>query len=133
MDFKLIYVVAEAEWSVEGTSRGLQQCHYVVGKVDGGVEDACVSLPTRRKESNICPVSNTTLDSCGTELLVRRKLTFSSLYELNLEFALVLVGFFSPSCYRVQYFISPEITFSSFSPWCDVFKVPLKMNRPSSP
>lgn len=43
-----------------------------------------VGLPTQRKESNICPISNTMLDSRGTELLVRRKLTFSCIYELNL-------------------------------------------------
>lgn len=57
----------------------------------------CVSLPTQRKESNICAISNTMLESCGTELLVRRKLTFSCIYELNLYFALVLI-FFSLSC-----------------------------------
>lgn len=59
-----------------------------------GMEDVCAGLPTQRKESNICPISNATLGSSGTELLVRRKLTFSCVYELSLWFTLGLI--FSP-------------------------------------
>lgn len=66
----------------------------MVGNVDGKVGDECLGLPTQRKESNVCPISNIMLDSCGTELLVRRKLTFSCIYELSLSFALFLI--FSP-------------------------------------
>lgn len=58
------------------------------------MEDVCAGLPTQRKESNICPLSNATLGPSGTQLLVRRKLTFSCVYELSLCFTLGLI--FSP-------------------------------------
>lgn len=87
------------------------------GEGGQGMEGECVRLPTQRKESNVCPVSNAMLGSSGTELLVRRKLTFSCVYELNLWLTLGLISPpCPPSCYRVQYSVSKEITFSSFSP-----------------
>lgn len=62
------------------------------GEGGQGMEGECVRLPTQRKESNVCPVSNAMLGSSGTELLVRRKLTFSCVYELNLWLTLGLIS-----------------------------------------
>lgn len=76
-----------------------------------------MSRPSYTEERIKClPISNIMLDSCGTELLVRRKLTFSCIYELSLSFALFLIFFPPPVAEGVQYFISQEIIFSSFSP-----------------
>lgn len=87
-----------------------------------GMEDVCAGLLMQRKESNICPISNARLGSSGTELLVRRKLTFSCVYELNLWFTLGLI--FSPLLTPVIECNTPfskEITFSSFSPLLGFF------------
>lgn len=104
-----------------------------------GMEDVCAGLPTQRKESNICPISNATLGSSGTELLVRRKLTFSCVYELSLWFTLGLI--FSPHSSlllqsAILHFKGNNIFLHFLLCW-DFFlfisEMLLKMNRISSP